>query len=153
MIQIDLDKLVPIQDLPGKLDQIVDEAHEGAIFVVTKDDRPAVAIVAVDQLEGLSGRKVVTPMNGTSAEPPPPSPSPEESVSPATVPPAEPLPAPDIQPPTTSVQRDLTPGLPEPGAAPPPPPPSGLPGPTGQGKGASPTPPADPDKPLDEMPL
>ena len=126
MIQIDLDKIVPIEDLPAKLNQVVDDAHGGAIFVVTKEDRPAVAIVSIDQLEGLSGRKVVTPMS----EPPPSS-----GASPEPPPPAS-----DLASPTTSVQRDFTPG-----ATPPPP---ALPPATG-----TPPPPAPPDKPLDEMPL
>jgi len=156
MIQIDLDKLVPIEDLPAKLNQVVDDAHGGAIYVITKDDRPAVAIVSVDQLEGLSGRKVITPMStGAESElPPPPSPAPlagqAEPAAPPPPPPssgASPTPPPsplsDIATPTTSVQRDLTPSSSS-GASPaPPPPPS---------SGASPTPPAA-DKPLDEMPL
>ena len=141
MIQIDLDKIVPIEDLPAKLNQVVDDAHGGAIFVVTKEDRPAVAIVSIDQLEGLSGRKVVTPMSelppspGASPEPPPPPPPP--APEPAAPPPP---PASDLASPTTSVQRDFTPG-----ATPPPP---ALPPATG-----TPPPPAPPDKPLDEMPL
>lgn len=140
MIQIDLDKLVPFEDLPGKLDQVVNDAHNGAIFVVTRDDRPAVAIVSVDQLEGLSGRKVITPGGDAPVETPPPPPSPEENTEPVVPPPAEPLPPPPPPPmsnigsPTTSVQRDLTPGAPAPGPSPTPPPPP-------------------PDKPLDEMPL
>ena len=62
MIQIDLDKIVPVEDLPNRLKQIVDDGKGGAIYVVTKDDRPSVAIVSIDQLEGLSGRKVITPL-------------------------------------------------------------------------------------------
>ena len=159
MIQIDLDKIVPIEDLPAKLDTVVNDAHAGAIYVITKDDRPSVAVVSIDQLEGLSGRKVITPMSAEVSEPaaapPPPSsgaslppPPPAPLAGPADMaPPLPPLPPPptapatEINTPTTSVQRDLTPG-----ATPPPPPPS-------PSAGASPTPPPPATNPLDEMPL
>lgn len=140
MIQIDLDKIVAFEDLPNRLNQVVDDAKSGAIFVITKDDRPAVAIVSIDQLEGLSGRKVVTPLSEPAPIEPPPPPTPEPTLPPSPLPTG-----PDVSPPTTSVQRDLTPGAQPPSSPPSSPSPS---------SGASPaTPPPAADKPLDEMPL
>jgi antitoxin (DNA-binding transcriptional repressor) of toxin-antitoxin stability system len=152
MIQIDLDKIVPIEDLPGKLNQVIDDAHAGAIYVVTKDDRPTVALVSVDQLEGLSGRKVITPLSAEAGGPPPPPPAPAEPPA-APPPPALEQTAPppasgsDLPTPITSVQRDLTPS----------------PNTSVPGQGTSPTlppppttnPPAanHPNKPPEEMPL
>jgi antitoxin (DNA-binding transcriptional repressor) of toxin-antitoxin stability system len=142
MIQIDLDKIIAFEDLPGRLSQVIDEAHNGAIFVVTKEDRPAVAIVSIDQLEGLSGRKVVTPLSETpseeSAAPPPPEPTPP----PTTPPPSESAPLPP--PPSVASSGPLPPASPTPDTSPPPAP---------RVPPASSPPAEEADKPLDEMPL
>jgi PHD/YefM family antitoxin component YafN of YafNO toxin-antitoxin module len=91
MLHVDLDNILTNDELASRVDAVLQEADEqNAIFVVTRNGRPAVAILKLEELEKLSGREVSaqTPAttlpgseHGTAATESAPAPMPEQQQS------------------------------------------------------------------------
>ncbi|HSI20488.1 MAG TPA: type II toxin-antitoxin system prevent-host-death family antitoxin [Verrucomicrobiae bacterium] len=65
MLHVDLDNILTHDELGSKAEEILRKAdEEGKILVVTRNGRPAVAILKIEQLEELSG-KTVSPATPT----------------------------------------------------------------------------------------
>lgn len=61
MLHVDLDNILTNDELATKADEVLRKTDdEGKIVVVTRNGRPAVAILKLEQLEELSGRTVST---------------------------------------------------------------------------------------------
>jgi hypothetical protein len=59
MLHVDLDNILTHDELASRVDAVLKEAdEENAIFVITRNGRPAVAILKLEELEQLSGRSV-----------------------------------------------------------------------------------------------
>ena len=139
MLEVDIDKILPVTEARDSFNKIVDEV-EGSdeIYVLTKNGKPSVVVVGVNHLEKLTGITAdeLTSIVEKKADK---TPVVEEIKKPEPIQPATPPPAPEPAP-------DLTP-------APPTPEPStqivSPPAPTPGGVGQN-TPPTQLETPTDE---
>ena len=53
MLQVDIERMVPLQEAQSGLNEIVKEAASGQIWVITQDDQPQVAVINVRYLDVL----------------------------------------------------------------------------------------------------
>lgn len=61
MLHVDLDNILTHDELAHKAEEVLRKADdEGKIVVITRNGRPAVAVLKLEQLEELSGRTVST---------------------------------------------------------------------------------------------
>jgi prevent-host-death family protein len=70
MLHVDLDNILTHDELASKAEEVLRKAdEERQIVVITRNGRPAVAVLKLEQLEELSGREVST--NHPATELPP----------------------------------------------------------------------------------
>jgi prevent-host-death family protein len=61
MLHVDLDNILTHDELASKAEEVLRKSdEEGKIVVITRNGRPAVAVLKLEQLEELSGRTVST---------------------------------------------------------------------------------------------
>lgn len=61
MLHVDLDNILTNDELASRADEVLKKADEDRqIIVITRNGRPAVALLKLEQLEELSGREVST---------------------------------------------------------------------------------------------
>lgn len=130
MLHVDLDKILTEEDAVGKITDIFNRVeNEKETYIITKNGRPAVAIISIDQLEQQQG-SVTMEENKPESENPAPASTPTTAPTPNLAP-AVSLPPPP--PPMDLPSMDLPPLMgtdtlanPPPVQEPPPPPPSPL---------------------------
>lgn len=112
MLHVDLDNIVTNDELVSKAEEVLRKADdEGKIVVVTRNGRPAVAILKLEQLEELSGRTVNTTAQPVSAPAVTPMAPPAEPAQVPAMPMAQPevAPAPMSDSPSMASQPQHTP--------------------------------------------
>ncbi len=53
MLQVDVERTIPLQEAQSRLNEIVQEAASGQIWVITQNDQPQVAVIDVRYLDAL----------------------------------------------------------------------------------------------------
>lgn len=53
MLQIDVERTIPLQEAQSRLNEIVQEAASGQIWVITQNDQPQAAVIDVHYLDVL----------------------------------------------------------------------------------------------------
>lgn len=53
MLQVDVERTIPLQEAQSRLNEIVQEAASGQIWVITQDDQPQAAVIDVHYLDAL----------------------------------------------------------------------------------------------------
>lgn len=129
MLHVDLDKILTEEDAVGKITDIFNRVeNEKETYIITKDGRPAVAIISIDQLEQQQGGVTMEenkPENPAPTEAPPTPvqvPNPAQATSLPPPPPPMDLPSMDLPP----LMGTDTLANPPPVQEPTPPPPSPL---------------------------
>lgn len=126
MLEVEINKILPLTEARDNFSKIVGEVEGGELYVLTKNGKPAVAIINVAKLEKMTGQRlketskpVPEPSLITSDLPPifPPS------ESPASVPPPKSSYTPNPPPATSPPSHPPTPTPSTPSTTPPGPPP------------------------------
>ncbi len=128
MLHVELDNILTHDELASKAEEVLRKADENnQILVITRNGRPAVAVLKLEQLEELSGRQVSTNqppvelphMNANAvATPPPPAapmpPLPDQPMATVFTPAPMPGEAPVVSDmPTAPLLADAESGLPD----------------------------------------
>jgi hypothetical protein len=53
MLQVDIERMIPLQEAQSRLNEIVQEAASGRVWVITENDQPQVAVINVRYLDTL----------------------------------------------------------------------------------------------------
>jgi prevent-host-death family protein len=53
MLQVDVERTIPLQEAQSRLKEIVQEAASGQIWVITQNDQPQAAVIDVRYLDAL----------------------------------------------------------------------------------------------------
>jgi hypothetical protein len=53
MLQVGVERTIPLQEAQSRLDEIVQEAASGQIWVITQNDQPQAAVINVRYLDAL----------------------------------------------------------------------------------------------------
>jgi prevent-host-death family protein len=99
MLHVDLDNILTHDELATKAEEVLRKADdEKKIVVITRNGRPAVAVLQLEMLEELSGKTVSSVQPPVVVPPlePPMSTPPAPPAEPVVTPPSEPLSAPPV---------------------------------------------------------
>ncbi|MCC2631594.1 MAG: hypothetical protein K0S20_293 [Patescibacteria group bacterium] len=91
MLQVDLNNILSEEDALTRIKEVFDHVeNQKEIYVVTKNDRPVLAIVDIDHLEnGMNGMTMESSTPAPSPQTAPPAPAPMPAPEPPMATPAE----------------------------------------------------------------